>query len=87
MTRVKRDFGTIRRRANGRYQAFYMGPDQGFHRAPSTFRQGTHRCPTICSAQDAAEQLESGGVGQDPQRSGHQSSVLPLQSPRGFVGR
>ncbi|MGO0577133.1 tyrosine-type recombinase/integrase [Ornithinimicrobium panacihumi] len=37
MPRAKRDFGTIRRRTNGRYQAFYMGPDQGFHRAPSTF--------------------------------------------------
>jgi len=36
-TRGKRDFGTIRKRANGRWQAFYMGPDQGFHRAPSTF--------------------------------------------------
>ena len=35
--RTKRDFGTIRKRANGRWQAFYMGPDQGFHRAPSTF--------------------------------------------------
>lgn len=38
MTRAKRDFGTIRKRANGRYQAYYMGPDQGFHRAPSTFQ-------------------------------------------------
>lgn len=38
MTRAKRDFGTIRRRSNGRYQAFYMGPDQNFHRAPSTFQ-------------------------------------------------
>ncbi|SMC93237.1 tyrosine-type recombinase/integrase [Janibacter indicus] len=37
MTRAKRDFGTIRKRANGRYQAYYMGPDQAFHRAPSTF--------------------------------------------------
>ena len=37
MPRAKRDFGTIRKRANGRYQAYYMGPDQGFHRAPSTF--------------------------------------------------
>ncbi|MCA0180641.1 MAG: site-specific integrase [Actinobacteria bacterium] len=37
MTRAKRDFGTIRKRANGRWQAFYMGPDQAFHRAPSTF--------------------------------------------------
>ena len=36
-TRGKRDFGTIRKRSNGRWQAFYMGPDQGFHRAPSTF--------------------------------------------------
>ena len=36
-TRGKRGFGTIRKRANGRWQAFYMGPDQGFHRAPSTF--------------------------------------------------
>ena len=38
MTRSKRDFGTIRRRSGGRYQAFYMGPDQDFHRAPSTFQ-------------------------------------------------
>lgn len=38
MTRAKRDFGTIRKRANGRYQAYYMGPDEGFHRAPSTFQ-------------------------------------------------
>lgn len=38
MTRSKRDFGTVRKRANGRYQAYYMGPDQGFHRAPSTFQ-------------------------------------------------
>ena len=37
MTRAKRDFGTIRKRANGRWQAYYMGPDQAFHRAPSTF--------------------------------------------------
>lgn len=37
MTRAKRDFGTIRKRANGRYQAYYMGPDQAFHRAPSTY--------------------------------------------------
>ena len=37
MTRAKRDFGTIRRRSNRRYQAYYMGPDQGIHRAPSTF--------------------------------------------------
>ena len=36
MPRPKREFGTIRRRANGRYQAYYLGPDQGFHRAPST---------------------------------------------------
>lgn len=33
----KREFGTIRQRANGRWQAYYMGPDQGFHRPPSTF--------------------------------------------------
>lgn len=38
MTRAKRDFGTIRKRSNGRFQAYYMGPDQGFHRAPSTFQ-------------------------------------------------
>lgn len=37
MTRAKRDFGTIRKRANGRWQAYYVGPDQAFHRAPSTF--------------------------------------------------
>lgn len=37
MPRQKRDFGTIRRRSNGRYQAYYMGPDLAFHRAPSTF--------------------------------------------------
>ena len=37
MTRAKRDFGTIRKRASGRWQAYYMGPDQAFHRAPSTF--------------------------------------------------
>jgi len=37
MPRPKREFGTIRRRANGRYQAYYLGPDQAFHRAPSTF--------------------------------------------------
>ncbi|NHA68239.1 tyrosine-type recombinase/integrase [Phycicoccus flavus] len=37
MARPKRDFGTIRRRSNRRYQAYYMGPDQGIHRAPSTF--------------------------------------------------
>lgn len=37
MPRQKRDFGTIRRRSNGRYQAYYMGPDTAFHRAPSTF--------------------------------------------------
>lgn len=37
MARAKRDFGTIRKRANGRWQAYYMGPDQAFHRAPSTF--------------------------------------------------
>lgn len=37
MARAKRDFGTIRKRSNGRYQAYYMGPDQAFHRAPSTF--------------------------------------------------
>ena len=38
MTRSKRDFGTIRRRSGGRYQAFYMGPDQDFHQPPSTFQ-------------------------------------------------
>lgn len=38
VTRVKRDFGTIRKRSNARYQAFYMGPDQAIHRAPSTFQ-------------------------------------------------
>lgn len=38
MPRAKRDFGTIRRRRNGRYQAYYLGPDQTFHRAPSTFQ-------------------------------------------------
>lgn len=37
VTRAKRDFGSIRKRANGRYQAYYVGPDQAFHRAPSTF--------------------------------------------------
>ena len=37
MPRSKREFGTIRRRANGRYQVYYLGPDQAFHRAPSTF--------------------------------------------------
>ncbi|WP_228266486.1 tyrosine-type recombinase/integrase [Ornithinimicrobium ciconiae] len=36
--RPKRDFGTIRKRSNGRYQAYYAGPDQSFHRAPSTFQ-------------------------------------------------
>ncbi len=38
MTRTKRDFGTIRKRSNGRYQAYYMGLDEAFHRAPSTFQ-------------------------------------------------
>lgn len=37
MTRSKRDFGTIRKRSNGRWQAYYVGLDQNFHRAPSTF--------------------------------------------------
>ncbi|MGG5260331.1 tyrosine-type recombinase/integrase [Phycicoccus avicenniae] len=37
MTRAKRDFGSIRRRSNRRYQAYYVGPDQATHRAPSTF--------------------------------------------------
>lgn len=37
MTRTKRGFGTIRKRSSGRYEAFYMGPDQGIHRAPATF--------------------------------------------------
>ncbi|MBO1756683.1 tyrosine-type recombinase/integrase [Allobranchiibius sp. CTAmp26] len=38
MTRAKRDFGTIRKRSNRRFQAYYMGPDEGIHRAPSTFQ-------------------------------------------------
>lgn len=38
MSRGKRDFGTVRKRANGRWQAYYMGPDLAFHRAPSTFQ-------------------------------------------------
>lgn len=38
MTRGKRGFGSIRKRGNGRWQAYYMGPDQGYHRAPSTFQ-------------------------------------------------
>lgn len=38
VTRAKRDFGTIRKRSNGRFQAYYMGPDQRFHHAPSTFQ-------------------------------------------------
>ncbi len=37
MTRARRDFGTVRKRANGRWQAYYVGPDQAFHRAPTTF--------------------------------------------------
>ena len=37
VTRSKRDFGTIRKRSNGRWQAYYVGLDQNFHRAPSTF--------------------------------------------------
>lgn len=38
MPRDKRGFGTIRKRGSGRYQAYYTGPDMGFHRAPSTFQ-------------------------------------------------
>lgn len=38
VSRGKRDFGTVRKRANGRWQAYYMGPDLAFHRAPSTFQ-------------------------------------------------
>lgn len=37
MPRVKRDFGTIRKRSNGRYQAYYLGPDGNFQHAPATF--------------------------------------------------
>lgn len=37
MPRVKRDFGTIRKRSNGRYQAYYLGPDGNFQYAPDTF--------------------------------------------------
>lgn len=37
MPRSKRDFGTIRKRANSRYQAYYLGPDGNFQHAPGTF--------------------------------------------------
>jgi len=37
VTRSKRDFGTIRKRVNGRWQAYYDGLDQDFHRAPAAF--------------------------------------------------
>ncbi|MDO5503479.1 MAG: site-specific integrase [Actinomycetia bacterium] len=37
MAGSKRGFGTIRKRASGRYQAYYWGPDMKVHRAPSTF--------------------------------------------------
>ena len=37
MTRTKRGFGSIRKRSSGRYEAFYMGPDQSIHRASATF--------------------------------------------------
>ena len=37
-TRDKRRFGSIRQRTSKRYQAYYMGPDQAFHRAPTTFQ-------------------------------------------------
>ncbi|GAA0333631.1 site-specific integrase [Micropruina glycogenica] len=35
----RRDFGTIRRLPSGRYQATYIGPDLGRHKAPSTFEK------------------------------------------------
>lgn len=38
MARAKGDFGTIRKRSNGHFQAYYMFPDHAFHRAPSTFQ-------------------------------------------------
>lgn len=37
MARAKRDFGTIRKRSNGRFQVYYLGPDGNFQHAPSTF--------------------------------------------------
>lgn len=37
MPRVKRDFGTIRKRSNGRFQAYYLGLDGNFQHASSTF--------------------------------------------------
>lgn len=35
----RRDFGHIRRLPSGRYQASYIGPDLGRHKAPSTFEK------------------------------------------------
>lgn len=35
--RTRRGWGTIRRRASGRYQAYYTGPDLAKHYAPHTF--------------------------------------------------
>ena len=44
MTRARRDFGTVRKRANGRWQAYYVGPDQAFHRRrPRSRRRSTPR--------------------------------------------
>lgn len=37
MARTRRGWGTVRRRASGRWQAFYTGPDLAKHYAPTTY--------------------------------------------------
>ena len=59
-TRGKRDFGTIRKRSNGRWQAFYMGPDQGFHRAPSTFETKMDAEAWLCCRTTSARRRSRG---------------------------
>lgn len=65
---TRRHFGSVRKRASGRYQARYTGPDGKTYGAPETFERKTEAARWL-----SAKETEIG-------RGGSGSTLMPVKS-------